>query len=556
MPTNGDPDKFNTDAVNPVPEVSAVVNLKLPSFFTEDPALWFAQAEIQFKRRGIVQESTKYEFVAEVLPYSVAQEVRDLIFSPPAEQPYSSLKSSLLDRIAVSKTQRVKNLLSMEELGDRKPSQLLRHMESLLDNSLGLDNLLVSEIFLSRMPSNVRSILAANPLPLTLSQQATLADRIMEASDHQEVAAVSTFNFDSLQAQISKMTADLALLKEEKFRSFRRTGSPDRRSRRDGSAHRSLLDIFGLPKICDSLKQIDFEKEVENRDLKSITMDESGVQDISNTSSSDDSAKNQGIDIDDKIALTTDNNCDTESSRNPRLLKKMSDEKIKDYNYSKAKKMKKEKRPSDKTTKRPNHFVAIKVNNPEIRQKLSGVQQFILDKEPYLKSVIVDVATLHLTLLVIHLANEEEIEKAGDLLRNSFITYQEKFDNEPVLQISGLGHFKNQVLFAKVKRDKNLDLITELAEDIHRRFSEAEMDLSGSKDFNPHLTIAKMSKDPKLFRKGIKKISKQTYDGHTEDFFGSQVITELQLCSMNEPKDEFGYYHVCSQFNFGMSPFN
>lgn len=116
--------------------------------------------------------------------------------------------------------------------------------------------------------------------------------------------------------------------------------------------------------------------------------------------------------------------------------------------------------------------------------------------------MIVNVATSHLTLLVMHLANDEEIEKATDLLRNSFIIFQEKFsDIHLALEISGLGHFNNQVLYAKVKEGKDLDLLTELAQDIHRRYREAEMNLSGSKDFKPHLTIGKMCKDPKLFRK-------------------------------------------------------
>ena len=50
---------------------------------------------------------------------------------------------------------------------------------------------------------------------------------------------------------------------------------------------------------------------------------------------------------------------------------------------------------------------------------------------------------------------------------------------------------------------------------------------------------------------GIKKIEPALYQEYKDSAFGTELIQGLQLCSMYKPKDEFGYYHVAHQRNFG-----
>lgn len=76
-------------------------------------------------RRGITVESTKYAHVIASLQPEIAQEVRDLLVNPPTNNPYTELKEELIRRTSQSKQRRLQQLLITEELGDRKPSQLL-----------------------------------------------------------------------------------------------------------------------------------------------------------------------------------------------------------------------------------------------------------------------------------------------------------------------------------------------------------------------------------------------------------------------------------------------
>ncbi|CAN7997550.1 unnamed protein product, partial [Ixodes hexagonus] len=107
------------------------VDLRLPPFWTADPELWFIQVGSQFVARRITSDITKYHHVVSSLPPATACEIRDVLLAPPDEDAYKTLKQTLIRRVTPSETQRLQQLLREAELGDRKPSQLLRHMQQL-----------------------------------------------------------------------------------------------------------------------------------------------------------------------------------------------------------------------------------------------------------------------------------------------------------------------------------------------------------------------------------------------------------------------------------------
>ena len=104
------------------------VTVRLPPFWPDRPAIWFAQAESQFELAAITRQRTKFNYVVSQLNQQQASEVEDIITAPPEQEPYDKLKAELIRRLSTSREQCVRQLLSHEEMGDRKPSQFLRHL--------------------------------------------------------------------------------------------------------------------------------------------------------------------------------------------------------------------------------------------------------------------------------------------------------------------------------------------------------------------------------------------------------------------------------------------
>ncbi|KAH6924470.1 hypothetical protein HPB50_018558 [Hyalomma asiaticum] len=160
----------------------SAVDIRLPPFWTADPQLWFLQVEPQFTARRITAELTKYHHVVASLPPAIASEIRDLLVAPPAENAYTALKQLLIRRLTPSEPQRLQQLLHNTELGDRTPSQLLRQMRQLLHTdgatTTEADSRLLRELFLQRLPVNVRMILAS-AADKRLSELAELADSVL-----------------------------------------------------------------------------------------------------------------------------------------------------------------------------------------------------------------------------------------------------------------------------------------------------------------------------------------------------------------------------------------
>ncbi len=161
----------------------SAVSVKLPPFWPADPQVWFAQVEAQFATRGVTVQRTKFDYVVASLAPEIATEVRDLLLTPPAETPYDTLREQLIKRTVASEQRRLQLLLNAEELGDRKPTQLLRRMQQLLGEKADkLDEALFRELFLQRLPTNVRMVLASVQESVGIQELAQLADKITEVS--------------------------------------------------------------------------------------------------------------------------------------------------------------------------------------------------------------------------------------------------------------------------------------------------------------------------------------------------------------------------------------
>lgn len=183
-------DSSASDRPSPVAHIGTT-NFKLPSFWDGDAELWFLHVEALFRSHRISSQRSSFDFVVAALPQATAAIVRDILRAPP-DNPYDHLKDELIRRTTASEQRRLQQLLTTEELGDRKPSDLLRRMQQLLgDRPDRVEEPIIRELFLQRLPNNVRMILSASEMTST-EALARMADKIMEVNTPGIAALAST----------------------------------------------------------------------------------------------------------------------------------------------------------------------------------------------------------------------------------------------------------------------------------------------------------------------------------------------------------------------------
>ena len=217
------------------------------------------------------------------------------------------------------------------------------------------------------------------------------------------------------------------------------------------------------------------------------------------------------------------------------------------------------KRKQRKLISLPNYFLALKVDNPTIYENVKKFQEHIVNEEPLLKEVMIAIPTLHLTLLVMALEDENDIEKAKTALQESKESIQcifSKFTNE--LTFSGVENFRNKVVYLGLEKESQQGMLCSLQEGVNtlkNLYAAKGIDTTDNRkaDFVPHVTVMKMSKNiVKMKKHGIKHIDKKLYKDFLTYEFGKQKFSELLLCSMFSKKDDDGFYKVLDRIELNM----
>lgn len=89
----------------------------------------------------------------------------------------------------------MKQLISGEEFGDRKPTQILQIMQHLGDRlSTSPDNYFLHEFFLQRLPARVRIDLASNDSAMDMDKLVHMANKVMEVTTQTFAAISNTYS--------------------------------------------------------------------------------------------------------------------------------------------------------------------------------------------------------------------------------------------------------------------------------------------------------------------------------------------------------------------------
>ena len=150
----GDP-ALSVDAENQSSHLY-VVALKLPVFWPDSCESWFINAESQFHLKNITTSSTKFHHVVASLPKKEIDNIVNIIRNPPAADPYSALKSRLLQTHSLTDYVCCESNMSLPLSRDMLPSALLSRMRALLPIE-HQECLFLRCAFLRQLPTDVRS---------------------------------------------------------------------------------------------------------------------------------------------------------------------------------------------------------------------------------------------------------------------------------------------------------------------------------------------------------------------------------------------------------------
>ncbi|KAM3603216.1 uncharacterized protein V6R79_018595 [Siganus canaliculatus] len=211
-----------------------------------------------------------------------------------------------------------------------------------------------------------------------------------------------------------------------------------------------------------------------------------------------------------------------------------------------------EKKKKKKDNQRPNYFVSIPITNAQIISAVVELQEAVLQQEPRLAKAMIPAPTLHITLLVTHLANQEQVDLAAAVLAQVEPSLAELLGGRDlVLPFSGICHFRKEVVFVGLAPGQHRHTLDSLAELLRSRFAEQGLLQGDNRGFEPHLTIMKLSRASKLRSQGIKRVDPALYSSYTNKFFGDQTVERVDLCSMLKKKQQDGYYHTETSLHLG-----
>ena len=151
----GDPAFLNgAPAVLTAADLLMNVAVELPPFQPDNIETWFVRTKSQFRLKGVTVSQNKFDYVVQSMSQNDAVKVLDLICTPPADDPYSYLKSRLLRMYGLRDYACYEPITSLPFSGDMLPSALMSKMLSLLPSRHNA-YFFLHYVFLKRLPPDV-----------------------------------------------------------------------------------------------------------------------------------------------------------------------------------------------------------------------------------------------------------------------------------------------------------------------------------------------------------------------------------------------------------------
>jgi hypothetical protein len=166
------------------------------------PNTWFRKIESKFRICNIRQSSTKYDHLLSALPTDICSSINESLaeIDENAEDAYEQLKALLMSRYTMDHWARAFELHKFPEIGDMKPSEIMRQMKALLPPDSPAGTYFMAA-FLLRLPADVIDHIISQDFK-DCNKMAEYADKPYTMRRGYTVAAVNV-NHDSAINAIS-----------------------------------------------------------------------------------------------------------------------------------------------------------------------------------------------------------------------------------------------------------------------------------------------------------------------------------------------------------------
>ena len=155
---------------------------------------------------------------------------------------------------------------------------------------------------------------------------------------------------------------------------------------------------------------------------------------------------------------------------------------------------------------RPNYFLAVQVKNPQIRMNASILQKHVIETNPMLTKALIKQNSFHLTLKVLHLKNNTEIEQVKSAFVKTIEKYRQDFTNEKLyLDFQCIGDFFEQIIYAKLENEEVVKTrLNPIIEEISKEITKSGVQLVNQESWKPHLTLVDLRIVKKAKERGTK----------------------------------------------------
>jgi len=163
----------------PRPRAAEPQKIKLPTVWTNGIRSWFQLAESQFGTFAVDHPRQQFDIVVAALTDEARLHAKAVVENAGVyANPYVALRERLLAVYEPSVWEQSAKLLKFTELGDRRPSDQLDAMLSLVPADLSI---LVKAIFLGSLPADMRDHVQQGAELLSYQQLAARADSIWQS---------------------------------------------------------------------------------------------------------------------------------------------------------------------------------------------------------------------------------------------------------------------------------------------------------------------------------------------------------------------------------------